>query len=549
MYLTEIRSHSKNTTYRCILLRETYRQGGKVKNRTPANLSHGTPGEIEAIRLALAHKGDLSVLGSLPEAVEVREGLSIGAAWLVYQAARRLGIERALGTQRAGKMALWQVMARVIDQGSRLSAVRLAQTHAVCDILGLQRGFDENDLYENLGWLAGQQRAIEKRLFAARGQKPMIFFYDVTSSYLEGECNELATWGYNRDEKAGKQQIVIGLLCDEGGEPVATEVFQGNTLDFATLGLQVKKIADVFGCQQVTLVGDRGMIKGGQIEELVQAGFHYITALTKGQIRAMLTQGVLHLEAFGEPLREVTQAGIRYVLRRNPQRTAELATTRRAKRERLEGELTQQNRYLAEHPGARVDTALRAVQNRLARLRLEKWLKVRVEGRQLQLEQDPAALAAESRLDGCYVLKSDLASAMADLHTIHDRYQELAEVERAFRTCKTGHLEVRPVYVRTEESTRGHILVVMLAYLIVRYLRRAWAALDLTVEEGVAQLATLCSLQVGIRGRSACHRLPIPRKPSAQLLKAAGIRLPKALPSQGARVVTRKQLPSHRPKP
>ena len=473
MYLTEIRSPFKNTTYRCILLRETYRQGGKVKNRTLANLSHCTSGEIEAIRLAWAHKSDLTVLGSLSEAVEVREGLSIGAAWLVYQVARRLGIERALGTQRAGKMALWQVMARVIDQGSRLSAVRLAQTHAACDILGLQRGFDENDLYENLGWLAGHQRAIEKRLFAARGQKPMIFFYDVTSSYLEGECNELATWGYNRDKKAGKRQIVIGLLCDEAGEPVATEVFQGNTLDFATLGLQVRKIADVFGGQQVTLVGDRGMIKGGQIEELVQAGFHYITALTQGQIRALLRQGVLHLETFGESLREVTQAGIRYVLRRNPQRAAELATTRRAKQERLERELTKQNRYLAEHPRARVDTALKSIQNQLVRLRLEKWLRVRVEGRQLQLQEDSAALAAESRLDGCYVLKSDLTPAVADLHTIHDRYKELAEVERAFRTCKTGHLEVRPVYVRTEESTRGHVLVVMLAYLIVRYLRRA----------------------------------------------------------------------------
>jgi hypothetical protein len=213
MYLTELRSPFKDTTYRCILLRETYRAGGKVKNRTLADLSHCTLGEIEAIRLALAHKSDLTVLGSLPEAVEVREGLSIGAAWLVYQVARRLGIERVLGTQRAGKMALWQVMARVIDQGSRLSAVRLAQTHAGCDILGL-RGFDEDDLDENLGWLAGQQRAIEKRLFRARqtGQKPRLFFYDVTSSYLEGECNELAAWGYNRDKKAGKPQIVIGLV-------------------------------------------------------------------------------------------------------------------------------------------------------------------------------------------------------------------------------------------------------------------------------------------------------------------------------------------------
>jgi hypothetical protein len=550
MYLTEIRSRSKNTTYRCFLLRETYREGGKVKNRTLANLSHGTPREIEAIRLALAHKGDLTVLGSLPEAVEVREGLSIGAAWLVYQVARRLGIERALGTQRAGKMALWQVMARVIDQGSRLLAVRLAQTHAACDILGL-RSFDENDLYENLGWLADHQRAIEKRLFRARrvGQKPRLFFYDVTSSYLEGECNELAAWGYNRDKKAGKQQIGIGLLGDEGGEPVATEVFQGNTLDFATLGVQVKKIAEMFECQEVTVVGDRGMLKSEQIEALKRAGFHYITALTKAQIRALLAQGVLHLEAFGEQVGEVTQAEIRYVVRRNPQRAAELAATRCAKRGRIERELIKQNRYLAEHRRARVDTALKAIQNHLTRLRLEKWLTVRVEGRGLQLEEDSAAWVAQSRLDGSYVLKSDLAPAVADMHTIHDRYKALAEVERAFRTCKTGHLEVRPVFVRTEESTHGHVLVVMLAYLIVRYLRRAWAALELTVEEGIAQLATLCSLQVGIKGQSTCHRLPIPRESSAQLLKAAGIRLPKALPSQGARVVTRKQLSSHRPRP
>jgi transposase len=313
--------------------------------------------------------------------------------------------------------------------------------------------------------------------------------------------------------------------------------------------VQVKKIVEMFECQEVTVVGDRGMLKSEQIEALKRAGFHYITALTKAQIRALLAQEVLHLEGFGEQVGEVTQAEIRYVVRRNPQRAAELAATRRAKRGRIERELTKQNRYLAAHRRARVDTALNATQNHLPRLRLEKWLTVRVEGRGLRLEEDSAALVAESRLDGCYVLKSDLAPAVADMHTIHDRYTELAEVERAFRTCKTGHLEVRPVFVRTEESTRGHVLVVMLAYLIVRYLRRAWVALDLTVEEGIAQLTTLCSLQVGIKGQSTCHRLPIPREPSAQLLKAAGIRLPKALPSQGTRVVSRKQLPSHRPRP
>jgi len=551
MYVTEVLSRSKNKTYRCVLLREAYREGGKVKNRTLANLSHCQPNEIAAIRLALQHKGELAVLGSLPEAVEIREGRSIGAVWTVYQVARQRGIERALGSERQGKVALWQVMGRVISQGSRLSAVRLAQTHAVCEILGLKGSFDENDLYENLAWLAEQRPEIEKKLFRARrrGKKPELFFYDVTSSYLEGKCNELADWGYNRDKKAGKKQIVIGLLCDEEGEPVSADVFKGNTLDFATLGAQVKKVAQLFGCQRVTVVGDRGMIKSQQIAELGREGFHYITAITKAQIEALLKQEVLRLEGFGEEVVEVEHQGVRYVLRRNEQRVQDMAYTRRSKQRWVEGKLEKKNTYLAQHPRARVATALQELQEHITRLHLSHWLQVESEGRRLHVKADEAALAQESRLDGCYVLKSDLPKEAADPQTIHDRYKDLAEVERVFRTCKTAHLEVRPVYVRTEQSTRGHVLVVMLAYLVVRQLRRAWAELDMTVEEGVAELSTLCSMKVEVKGQGSCHRLVSPRESSAQLLKAAEIRLPKVLPEQEARVVTRKKLPSRRLRP
>jgi len=154
--------------YRSILLRESYREGGKVKKRTIANLSNCKPGEIAAIKLALKHKDNLSELGSLKESVTLQEGLSVGAIWTVYQIAKRVGIERALGASFAGKLAMWQVIARVIEQGSRLSAVRLAQTHAACDVLDIQRGFDENDLYENLSWVADNQEKIEKVLFSVR---------------------------------------------------------------------------------------------------------------------------------------------------------------------------------------------------------------------------------------------------------------------------------------------------------------------------------------------------------------------------------------------
>jgi hypothetical protein len=187
----------------------------KVKNRTIASLTTCDPQEIAAIELALEHKDDLTVLASLKDTVELQEGPSVGAVWTVYQIAKRLGIQKALGTSFDGKLALWQIIARVIEQGSRLSAVRLARTHAACDILQIQRGFDENDLYDNLSWLSQHQEKIERRLLVSRrgNKKPDLFFYDVTSSYLEGENNQLAAYGYNRDKKRGKQQLVIGLLC------------------------------------------------------------------------------------------------------------------------------------------------------------------------------------------------------------------------------------------------------------------------------------------------------------------------------------------------
>jgi hypothetical protein len=292
LYLTETTRPGPNgTVYRCVLLRQSYREGGKVKNRTLANLSRCTPQEVEAIRLALQHKDDLAVLSTFHTA-PLHEGRSVGAVWVIYDMARRLGIAAALGADCAGTLALWQVLARVIDQGARLSAVRLAQTHAACKVLHLSRGFDENDLYDNLAWLADNQRTIERRLFTTRrgDRTPTLFLYDVTSSDLEGPCNAFAAFGYNRDGKTGKKQVGLGLLCDEEGMPVSVDVFAGNTPDRTTLAAQITKVARRFGCERVTFVGDRGMIKSHQIEALAQAGFPYITALSKPQVERV-TQG------------------------------------------------------------------------------------------------------------------------------------------------------------------------------------------------------------------------------------------------------------------
>ena len=548
MYIAEVPTKTKTgkISHKCILLRESYREDGKVKNRTIANLTHHKANEIEAIRLALKHKDNLRALGSIKEDVELKEGKSIGAAWLIYEGARRLGIEKALGKDRAGKLALWQVMARAIDQGSRLSAVRLAQTHAACDILGMRRGFDENDLYENLAWLDNNQRKIEKRLFRARnkGVKSDLFLYDVTSIYMEGMKNELAEWGYNRDKKAGKKQVVVGLLCDEEGEPVSIEVFKGSSRDFETFGKQIKKVSKEFGCKRVTFVGDRGMIKSGQIEKL-KDNFYYITAITKPQIEKLVKKGAFQMELFDEYVYEVEYERVRYILRRNPYRAKEMGNIRREKKERMNELCQSKNIYLAEHPRAKVVSALREINKKIENLKLDRWLKVEADGRRLELREEREKKEEESKLDGCYVIKSDLPMELGK-QTIHDRYKDLSKVEKAFRTCKTSLLEMRPWYVRTEESTRGHALVVMLAYLITHYLQEAWVGFDLTVEEGIKQLCTLCSMEMVINGSDICHHIPTPRRMSVKLLNAADVRLPEALPCLGAHVVIRKKLPPRR---
>jgi transposase len=551
MYI-DISTITKNgCTYKRVLLRESYRDNGKVKKRTIANLSSCSDQEVEAIKLALTHKDNLAELGSVSENLTLRQGDSVGAVWVVYKMACRLGIARALGSSRQGKLALWQVIARVIDQGSRLSAVRFGANHAVCDLLDCD-AFHEEHLYANLDWLQENQADIESKLFLRLQGKEKIelFLYDVTSSYLEGKHNELAAFGYNRDRKRGKRQIVIGLLCDGEGTPLSIEVFSGNTADTQTFGLQVAKVAERFGAQSVTFVGDRGMIKGPQIEQLQRYQdheFHYITAITKPQIEKLLQEDALQLSLFDQELGEVQlDEGVRFVLRRNPVRAEEIKQSRDDKYQSLLKLVEQQNGYLREHPRAKPSTAERKIERKSKKLRIDGWACVSCEERTLLLSKDIEQLQEVEKLDGCYVLKTDLARHQAPKEMIHNRYKDLALVEWAFRTSKTVQLEMRPVNVRLESRTRGHAFVVMMAYRVVKELAYLWASIDLTVQEALSELDALCSTEVSIAEGGCFHRIPDPRELSRQLLELADIRLPPILPSKGIRVATKKKLLSRR---
>ena len=544
MYVDTAKIKRGSKTYTRNLLRTSYREDGKVKHKTVLNLSICSQEEITAIKLALKHKGNLTQLASIKD-VKTILGKSIGAVWTMKLIAERVKVSKALGNSTEAKLALLQVIARVIDQGSRLSAVRFATRHAVCEILGITK-LDEDDLYENLAWLASKQENIEKKLFENRfpGKTPALFLYDVTSSYLEGDKNELANWGYNRDKKKGKKQIVVGLLTGPDGLPVAVRVFEGNTVDTKTVAEQVRILARNFGVKGVTLVGDRGMLKGPQIADLPD-DFRYVTAISKPQIRKKLCDKIFQYELFTKKVSEVEEDGVRYVLRCNPIRRGEIVKNRESKFDSIKEFADAQTSYLGDHPRASTAKAIEKVNAKIKKLATSKWLCAKEEHRIIAIKKDEDALSEESLLDGCYVIKSDVPKEDADAQTLHDRYCDLEMVERAFRTMKTSHLELRPVFVKKKISTQGHVFVVMLALLLQRELENAITNMDITVQEAINELEAIRMEEVKL-GDATIQNIPIPTIMAKEILKNASITLPKVLPKITANVHTNKKLQSER---
>jgi len=265
-------------------------------------------------------------------------------------------------------------------------------------------------------------------------------------------------------------QIVIGLLCDETGYPISVQVFEGNTQDTATIGDQLKKLQKNFGIKQVVMVGDRGMIKSASIDEMVTLKWHYITAITTPQVKTLLKEGVIQLALFEEKLIEIWQEDVRYLLRRNPVRMQETAGTRNEKIEKVKLLAQAKTGYLAVHPKASVEVALKHVNKKAAQLKIKELLTIAAEGQTITVTTVEAKLVEAAQLDGCYVLKSNVPQNVADKKTLHTRYKDLAMVEHAFRTMKQSFEEMQPIYVRKETRTRGHVFVCMLSYMIIKYI-------------------------------------------------------------------------------
>ena len=366
--------------------------------------------------------------------------------------------------------------------------------------------FNEDDLYSALDWLQANQERIERAL-APKHEPGAVFLYDVTSSYFEGQCNELAAHGYNRDGKRYKKQVVAGLLTDAQGEPLSIQLYPGNTSDPKTFQPTVEKLQVRFGAKEVVVVGDRGMIKKMGKAELGAAGYRYVTALTNPQIRKLLAKKVLSPELFDEEPASVDYEGRRLILRCNPATRERDQHRRLSQYQRLGQRLAAGNQRLAKKPRAKVETLRKQAQGWVDHYGFSSWLTLTVSGRVVSWTKDEAVAADLALLDGCYVLETDVPAAAADTQTVHARYMSLIDVERDFRTMKTGLLELRPIFLRKAERTEGHALVTMLALKMVRALDQRVAPLGLTVRDAVARLTGVRLVGLGDR-QLALWRLP-----------------------------------------
>ena len=529
MYITAVPNRNSPPA---ILLRESFRDGDKIRTRTLANLTSWAPERIDALRRAL--KGEFDGCTGEPQPVC---GPIFAVLFALKQLAERVGLLQALGAERWAKLVLLLILARVAAQGSRLSAVRWATQHAVAETLGLQR-FDEDDLYQALDRLAKEQEHIEDALYRRtvrqRGGAPTVVLYDVTSSYLEGEQNELAAFGYSRDKKPGKAQIVIGLLTTADGEPLAVHVYEGNTADPVTVPEQVHTLRTRFGITEVVFVGDRGMVKAKGKHALTTAGFRYITALTTPQVRRLLQTQVLRAEWFTPHVHEVVHGSVRLILRRSEALRQQAARRRADKWAKLQRLITARNAFVGATKRAKPETGLRTLQAWVKRHKLHAFVHVSLHEGHLLATLDTAAQAEATVLDGCYVLETDVPQTALNAQAVHHRYRDLHEVEHDFRTMKTDLLEVRPIFVRKAPRTRAHVLVTMLALKVVREMRRALVAafgtteddkMAVTVEEALLALARLCLLTYHVQG-SAVTRLPTPDARQKTILDALGTPLP-----------------------
>jgi hypothetical protein len=486
-----------------VLLRQTWREGGKVKKRTLLNLTSWPAERVEGLRILL--KGGTALPpGEVP--FTIMRSLPHGHVAGIFSAIRATGLDRILAPDgnRPRDLILAMIVNRIIAPGSKLATARMLDEPTACTSAGKVLGLgpvEASELYQALDWLLVRQPDVEKKLARKHLKGGCLVLYDVSSSYVEGRCCDLARFGYNRDGKKGKMQIVYGLLCAADGCPVAVEVFEGNTSDPKTLATQIEKLKQRFGLDRVVLVGDRGMITDARIrEELQPAGLDWITALRAPAIQELAAEnGPLQMSLFDErDMAEISSPdypGERLIVCRNRELATERARKRQALLEATEKELARiQAAVGRKHNPLRgkdqVGLAIGAV---VGKHKMAKHFDLAIEDTSFAFHRKQAEIAAEAALDGLYVIRTSLPEAAIGAADAVSAYKSLSQVERAFRSLKSVDLDIRPIHHWLSGRVRAHVFLCMLSYHVEWHMRRTLAPMLFDDEDKDAALASRAS--------------------------------------------------------
>ena len=479
MHVAVVPSRQRSGEYSSVLVRQSYREGGKVKHRTLANLSKLPADVVDTVRAML--RGEQ--LGPLADSFEIVRALPHGNVLAVVGQIRKLGLDKLIAARprRERELATAMIASRLLQPESKLATVRSWESSTLASELGVADA-DEDELYAAMDWLLEQQPKMEATLARRHLAEGGLVLYDLTSVCLEGDKCELAQRGYSRDGKRGLPQVEFGLITDREGCPVAVDVFAGNTADPNTVAAQVDKLKNRFGIADVVLVGDRGMLTSARIEALKEVGgVGWISALRSTQIAALVRHGHLQLSLFDQRnLAEISSPdfpGERLVVCRNPA----LAADRARKREEL---LLATERELdkvveagrAGRLQSKDSTGLR-VGKIVGRFKVGKHFKLDISETGFSYQRDAEGITTEAALDGLYVIRTSVEEGKLDADQVVRSYKLLAGVERAFKTMKSVDLQVRPVHHRLADRVRAHIFICMLAYYVRWHLERAWAPL------------------------------------------------------------------------
>ena len=475
MFVERIKSKQQGKVYESVLIRESYRDSGKVKHRTLANISKLPASSIKLIGRALKGAGDVSL-----DELGVSSGREYGGSFALLELCRSLGLDKLVYSRRTQwrEDALAMIVGRVLWQGSKLSLVNLFRDTALWELCGHAR--DERpdvgkSCYEVLDHLLGRQGAIQKKLAAKHLDDGCLILYDITNTWLEGEYadSDLVAYGKGKGGKRGYKQIAVGLIANREGCPVAVEVFRGNTSDQATVWDQARRLAEEYGVQEVVLAGDRGMLTPKRIEEVSAFGFRTLTALTHPQMYALLARKVIQPELFDERnIVEVVDPDspeIRHMLCKNPDTMRKERRTRRSLIEATASRLDDIAKVKRKRDAQKVCARVGEV---LARYGMAKFFDWSVDERGgLEYALRDEAIEREEAFDGCYIVRTDASRDSVSKDEAVAGYMALQHVERAFRNLKTVALELRPVYHKSDDRIRAHVFVCFLAYYLLWHMQ------------------------------------------------------------------------------